>query len=64
MPVLVLVGTLDLPDFQEHAEVLAQRVKQGRLVVLEGVAHLPHLESEAACLRAVADFLARLDGTG
>ncbi len=57
MPVLVLVGALDLPDFQEHAEALAQRVSRGRLVVLEGVAHLPHLESDATCLRAIADFL-------
>jgi pimeloyl-ACP methyl ester carboxylesterase len=57
MPVLVLVGTLDLPDFQEHADALSQRVKHGRLVVLEGVAHLPHLESDARCLRAVGSFL-------
>jgi pimeloyl-ACP methyl ester carboxylesterase len=59
MPVLVLVGTLDLPDFQEHAQILAQRVSHGRLVVLEGVAHLPHLESDPTCLRAIADFLGR-----
>lgn len=57
MPVLVLVGTLDLPDIKGHARVLAKRVPHGRLVVLEGVAHLPHLESDETCLRAVADFL-------
>lgn len=60
MPVLVLVGTLDLPEFQEHARALAQRVPRGRLVVLEGVAHLPHLESDETCLRAVAEVLAEL----
>jgi len=64
MPVLVLVGTLDLPDFQEHAQLLAQRVAHGQLVVLEGVAHLPHLESDAACLDAIAEFLHRLDEAG
>jgi pimeloyl-ACP methyl ester carboxylesterase len=57
MPVLVLVGTLDLSDFQEHAEILANRVRQGRLVVLDGVAHLPHLEADPTCLREIAAFL-------
>ncbi len=61
MPVLVLVGTLDLPDFQEHAEDLARRAVRGRLVVLEGVAHLPHLEADAACLGAIDAFLRRLE---
>lgn len=58
MPVLVLVGNLDLPDFQEHAAELSRRVADGRLVVLDGVAHLPHLESHPECLRVVADVLA------
>jgi pimeloyl-ACP methyl ester carboxylesterase len=58
MPVLVLIGTLDLPDIREHAKAIADRVPQGRFVELEGVAHLPHLEADPACLSAVADFLA------
>lgn len=58
MPVLVLIGTLDLPDIGEHARAIADRAPRGRLVELAGVAHLPHLEADPACLHAVADFLA------
>ncbi|MEJ7628201.1 MAG: alpha/beta hydrolase [Nocardioidaceae bacterium] len=57
VPVLVLVGTLDLPDFQEHSRMLADRVPSARLVVLDGVAHLPHVEADPVCLREIAGFL-------
>ncbi len=57
MPVLVLVGTLDLPDIQANSATIADRVYAGRLVVLEDVAHLPHLEGDAACLEAIGAFL-------
>jgi pimeloyl-ACP methyl ester carboxylesterase len=60
MPVLVLVGTLDLPDFRSHASELADRVADGRLVVLEGVAHLPYLEGDARCLNEIDRFLRAL----
>ncbi len=60
LPVLVLVGTLDLPDIIEPCQGLARRVPGARLVVLPGVAHLPHLEGDVRCLRAIEDFLEEL----
>jgi len=63
MPVLLLVGTLDLPDIKEHSQVMADRVATARLVVLDGVAHLPHLEGDAACLREIAAFLESATGS-
>jgi pimeloyl-ACP methyl ester carboxylesterase len=57
MPMLVLVGTLDLPDFQSHASELADRAADSRLVVLERVAHLPHLEGDARCLHEIDKFV-------
>lgn len=61
MPVLVLAGSLDLPDIQDHSQILAQRATRGRFVALEGVAHLPHLEADPTCVREIAAFLAALD---
>lgn len=63
VPVLVLVGELDLPDVHQACALLAQRARNARLVRLSGVAHLPHFERDPACLAAVSDFLARLDGS-
>lgn len=57
MPVLVLVGDLDLPDFQANSRTLAQRIPGAQLVELHGVAHLPHFERDPACLGAIGDFL-------
>ncbi|MGI8701652.1 MAG: alpha/beta fold hydrolase [Nocardioidaceae bacterium] len=62
LPVLVLVGELDLPDVQEACRAVADRAANARLVVLPGVAHLPHFERDHACLAAIDDFLTGLDG--
>lgn len=62
IPVLVLVGELDLPDVQGNCGVLAERTANARLVVLPGVAHLPHFERDPTCLAAISDFLTGLDG--
>ena len=61
MPVLVLVGTLDLRTSRSTPTSWPTECTDGRLVVLEGVAHLPHLESDPTCLRAIADFLGEQD---
>jgi pimeloyl-ACP methyl ester carboxylesterase len=57
VPTLVLVGELDLPDMKAVDEQLAATVADGRLVWLEGTAHLPHFEGHDACLRQVSDFV-------
>lgn len=61
MPVLVVVGDLDLPDFRDNGATLADRVSGAHFVTLPGVAHLPHFERDPACLAAIGDFLQTLD---
>jgi pimeloyl-ACP methyl ester carboxylesterase len=56
-PTLVIVGTLDVPDILENADLLAAPIPGARKVVLPGVAHLPPLEVPAEFNRLVLDFL-------
>jgi len=57
VPTLVLSGELDLPDQLPVDQGMAERIPDARLVKLPGVAHLPQLENDEACLAAIKDFL-------
>jgi pimeloyl-ACP methyl ester carboxylesterase len=57
VPVLVMVGRLDVEDVRTVDEGLAERLPDARLVWLEGVAHLPQLEGDPTTLREIADFV-------
>ncbi len=57
VPTLLLSGELDLPDQLPVDQGMAERIPDARLVVLPGVAHLPHLENDETCLAAITDFL-------
>lgn len=54
---LVVAGADDAATPLEHQELLAERIPQARLVVLEGAAHLANVEQPAAFAGAVADHL-------
>ena len=54
-PVLVIVGTLDLPYQLKRARAIVERVPDGRLVTLGGVAHLPQLESPDVVASLIRD---------
>ncbi|HEY8058695.1 MAG TPA: hypothetical protein VID94_08080, partial [Acidimicrobiales bacterium] len=56
-PTLVMVGDLDLEDVRTTSEGLAERIPDATLEVLEGAAHLPHLERHPRLLELVTDFL-------
>lgn len=60
IPVLVLLGALDMPDIAIMSRAIAERVEGAELVELDGVAHLPHLEADPACFAAIEGFLDRL----
>ena len=62
VPTLVLVGVLDMPDIKAIDAQLAAKVADGRLVWLEGTAHLPHFEGHEICLREVSDFVDGVTG--
>ena len=57
VPVLVLVGELDVGDFREIASFIAAGVRNGRLETIAGAAHLPSLERPELFGRLVVDFL-------
>jgi pimeloyl-ACP methyl ester carboxylesterase len=56
-PVLAVVGDRDQPFMVEGAQMLADGVAYGRLVVMPGLTHLPSLESPDAFNRILLDFL-------
>lgn len=57
VPVLAVAGAEDVPTPPEVLAVIADGVSDGRLVVLEGVAHLPPVEAPDRVARLVADHL-------
>ena len=57
VPTLILSGDLDLPDQLPVDQGMAERIPDSRYVALPGVAHLPHLENDEACLAAITEFL-------
>ena len=56
-PTLVMVGDLDTPDTLAAARLIAEGVRGGRLVILEGVAHLPSMERPDEFVSLVGAFL-------
>lgn len=57
VPTLVMSGDLDLPDQATVEQGMVERIPDARLVALPGVAHLPQLENDEACLTAITEFL-------
>jgi len=60
MPVLVIVGDQDLPDFADIATIIRERVPKSRTLVLPGAGHMANMEVPAAVTQALLDFLAGL----
>lgn len=58
-PALVMVGDLDVPEFIELANLVAQQLNGAEKVGLAGVAHLPSLEQPELFNRVVVNFLGR-----
>ncbi|WP_411098678.1 alpha/beta fold hydrolase [Streptomyces sp. x-45] len=60
VPVLTVNGALDAPELIAEAERLARTVRNGRSVVVDGVAHYPNMERPEAFTDIVAGFLRTL----
>lgn len=60
VPTLVIVGDYDLPEKQELAARLAERMTGAQQVVIPGVAHMVNMEKPAEFNQAVLAFLSRL----
>ncbi len=64
MPLLVLVGDQDLPDFTDIATLIGQQVPQARSHILPGIGHMANMEAPDAVTQALLDFLAGLPAGG
>ena len=58
-PTLVLCGAEDVLTPPAEARLMAERIPQARLVLIDGAGHLANLEQPAAFNAALLDFLAR-----
>lgn len=58
-PVLVVFGDLDMSHMQTRCRVLAERIEQAELHVVEGAAHMVAFERPAEFVDAFKAFLAR-----
>ncbi len=61
-PALVVVGELDLPDFQLIAQVLAANLPHARLAVIPDCGHIPPLERPQEFNRLLVSFLQEVEG--
>ncbi len=57
LPVLVVAGEHDMPGFVAGSRAMAEAIPGATLVVLDGAAHSPQLETPAAWAAAVAELL-------
>lgn len=62
VPTLVLVGKLDLPDFQSIARRLAQELPQAELRILAGAGHMSNMEAPRMFNDLVLHYLQRRAG--
>ena len=56
VPTLVMAGDLDAEEIVAIAPQVAERIRNAELRILEGVAHVPHLEGDESTLTAVRTF--------
>lgn len=61
-PVLVIWGREDTVTPLGQGEEIAAMLPRGRLEVLDGVNHIPHVEKPAEVTRLISDFLGNLAG--
>ena len=59
VPVLLMVGQLDLPHLQERSARIEEIIPGAEFVSMKDVAHLPALEAPQQCAEIIAKFLAR-----
>jgi 3-oxoadipate enol-lactonase len=58
VPTLVMIGDSDLPDMQAISQLVADRIRGAKRLLIPGAAHLPNLENPTLFNQSVIDFLA------
>lgn len=59
VPTLVMVGDMDVAEFQDISRLVAAGIRQAHHVTIPQVAHLPNMERPEAFNRIVSQFLAQ-----
>jgi len=57
VPTLVMIGDSDLPDMQSISQLVADRIRGAKRLLIPGAAHLPNLENGVLFSQSVIDFL-------
>lgn len=57
MPILVIVGEHDLPDFQHIARQIGQGAPDARTLVVPDAGHMANMEAPALVNQALLTFL-------
>lgn len=57
LPLLAIVGELDLPDFRAITAQICQAVPQAQQLILPGVGHMANMEAAAEVTQAITNFL-------
>ena len=63
MPVLAIVGLLDMPGTAIQGAILEERVPRARRVDVPGVAHVPNLERPEWFTETLLAFLDEVEAT-
>jgi pimeloyl-ACP methyl ester carboxylesterase len=61
VPVLVMVGELDVPSAHQHADYLVSNLRSVERFTLPGTTHVPNLEAPAMFNEEVLSFLSAID---
>jgi 3-oxoadipate enol-lactonase len=57
MPVLIVAGTEDKPDFKAIAQHLAEQIRHSQLVIIEGAGHIVGIDRPEALNDVLLEFL-------
>ena len=60
LPVLIIVGSHDTPYILAAADVMAEKLRSARKVIIEDAAHLPNMDQPDEFQRILQDFLENL----
>ncbi len=63
VPVLILGGDKDTPDYAERSRYISTQIKGSEIVMLPGLGHVPHLENPDMFFPPLLKFL-KADATG
>jgi pimeloyl-ACP methyl ester carboxylesterase len=59
MPVLVIAGKQDTPDFLQITAVISQQISQAHTVILPEVGHMANIEAPETCNNLLQEFLGK-----